>query len=106
VTTPTGTGAGVHDAVLLHPLFSHTHVIDGRIVPHNGAAESTTEGPVFGAAASGASVAAEAIVLSPTLPLHSLQLDPPLRDIYPHYQLLRPRGLALPPPDPPPTLWA
>jgi hypothetical protein len=107
-TTPTGTGDGVHGSVLLHPLFTHTHLIDGRIVPHNGAAESasSTDGPAFGAAAGSATVASDAVVVSPTLPLHSLQLDPPRHDIFPHDRLLRPRGLTLPPPDPPPTLWA
>lgn len=108
VTTPTGTGDGVHGSVLLHPLFSHTHLIDGRIVPHNGAAETagTTDGPAFGAAAGSASIASDAVVVSPTLPLHYIQLGPPLQDIYPHYQLHRPRGLTVPPPDPPPTFSA
>src|SRR5438045_6357708 len=33
-TTPVGTGSGAHQFDLLHPLFSHVHVVDGRVVTH------------------------------------------------------------------------
>src|SRR5579864_7654760 len=33
-TTPVGTGAGLHQFDLLHPLFSHVHLVNGRIVTH------------------------------------------------------------------------
>jgi hypothetical protein len=32
VTTPIGTGQGIHASQLLHPIFAHLHVIHGRIV--------------------------------------------------------------------------
>src|SRR5579864_8627041 len=32
LTTPVGTGEGVHQNDLLHPIFAHVHLIDGRIV--------------------------------------------------------------------------
>ena len=61
VTTPTGTGDGVHNSLLLHPLFAHTHLINGRIVTHQSAESasavsttSTQDGPAIGAEAGAA----------------------------------------------------
>src|SRR5215216_1679487 len=64
VTTPMGTADGVHSAMLLQPLFSHTHLVDGRIVVHNqvddtSTTRTTNTGPAIGAEA-GASAAANA----------------------------------------------
>ena len=33
-TTPIGTGQGVHQGELLHPLFGHVHYVAGRLVTH------------------------------------------------------------------------
>ena len=33
-TTPVGTGTGLHQFDLLHPLFSHVHVVNGRVMSH------------------------------------------------------------------------
>ncbi len=111
VTTPTGTGDGIHDSVLLHPLFSHSHVIDGRIVSHEqmadvAASPSTddSKGPSIGAGAGASAAAADAIAISPTLPWHDLLLSgtPPMMTRW-FGDRAAPRGLVTPPPDPPPT---
>ena len=50
-TTPMGTGSGVHEFDLVHPLFSHMHLVDGRIVSHEQlqqAAYTAKRGPVSG----------------------------------------------------------
>jgi len=73
VTTPTGTGDGVHSALLLHPLFAHTHLINGRIVSHQGSEQTPIEqpaaqtGPAIGAEAGAA--AGAGVAISPTVPL-------------------------------------
>jgi hypothetical protein len=33
-TTPIGTGAGIHQFDLVHPLFAHVHVVNGRMLTH------------------------------------------------------------------------
>ena len=33
-TTPMGTGAGVHQFDLVHPLFAHVHLVNGRVLTH------------------------------------------------------------------------
>ena len=61
-TTPIGTGGGIHQFDLLHPLFSHVHVINGRVLTHEQMQRGVTEtqrlspGPALGAA-SGSNVA-------------------------------------------------
>jgi hypothetical protein len=61
-TTPMGTGAGVHQLDLLHPLFSHVHVVNGRMLTHEQmqrgdiGAQRVSTGPALGAA-SGSNVA-------------------------------------------------
>ena len=105
VTTPTGTGDGVHNAVLLHPLFTHTHLIDGRIVVHqsteSGPTNSTTQdGPAIGAEAG--SAAAAGVAISPTVPFQDLRIFTLEAIHWPRSEAIPPRGLVLPPPDPPP----
>jgi hypothetical protein len=107
VTTPTGTGDGVHSSVLLHPLFSHTHVVNGRIVVHQQFDESSapapsSSGPSIGAEA-GASVAV-GLAISPTLPFQDLRIQAGGIIRWPALEALPPRGLVIAPPDPPPTL--
>ncbi len=45
-TTPVGTGAGLHQFDLLHPLFSHVHLVNGRIVTHEQLAWESSAQPV------------------------------------------------------------
>src|SRR5579864_7499576 len=55
-TTPVGTGAGTHQFDLLHPLFAHLHLVDGRWLTHEQLAQRvtpvetrTSPGPALGA---------------------------------------------------------
>lgn len=105
-TTPVGTGAGVHQFDLLHPLFSHVHLINGRLVTHEELAREAKAQPVSPGvnlgAADGASAVDGGIGLSPSLPtdrLYGAALTPffALRSERP-----APRGRTEAPPDPPP----
>ena len=78
VTTPVGTGQGVHQAELLHPIFAHAHLINGRIVSDEqlaaavaAAASQTRQAPPGAAvgAGTGADAGASGPALGPTLPL-------------------------------------
>ncbi|HEY3061318.1 MAG TPA: hypothetical protein VGL99_20305 [Chloroflexota bacterium] len=107
VTTPMGTADGVHSAVLLHPLFSHTHFVDGRIVFHRQlddtpSSSTNRTGPAMGAEA-GSTTAAAGPALSPTLPMHDLTIEHERHMRSQTHDVAAPRGLAMAPPDPPPT---
>jgi hypothetical protein len=78
-TTPVGTGAGVHQFDLVHPLFTHLHLYDGRMLTHEQLEETMTR-PMARASRAlpfGPSVAAGSampgddagVALSPTLPV-------------------------------------
>src|SRR5262249_27517313 len=79
ITTPIGTGEGLHQSELLHPVLPHVHTINGRIVTDQQLAlERTTQsepaansqsvgGPALGAG-SGADAAGLGIALGPALP--------------------------------------
>jgi hypothetical protein len=79
-TTPIGTGAGTHQFDLLHPLFAHLHVVNGRVLSHEQMADQTsaeplpTQGPTLGGG-SGISPDGGGLGLSPTLP-HVLAMVP------------------------------
>ncbi|HYW89547.1 MAG TPA: hypothetical protein VFB50_17370 [Chloroflexota bacterium] len=108
VTTPTGTGDGIHDSVLLHPLFSHSHLVGGRIISHEQMADVTpvegvSKGPSLGAGAGASATAADALAISPTLPWQDLLLEPPLSAGFTIVSLSAPQGVSFAPPDPPPT---
>jgi len=109
-TTPVGTGSGVHQFDLLHPLFSHVHVVNGRVVTHEQQLADTSTGigerpatsaPAFGAASGGASGDA-GIGLTPTVPAHNVVQIWNLPTIGISTQLHVPRGRKEAPPDPPP----
>jgi hypothetical protein len=105
VTTPTGTGDSVHESTLLHPLFSHSHVIDGRIVTHQQleSGTTTTSGPAFGASGGAAAMSLDVLPISPTLPLRELLLSQPPNGRYTNIEGARPESLTTRPPHPPPT---
>ena len=111
-TTPIGTGGAIHQFDLVHPLFAHTHIYDGRIVTHEQLAEAlaartrsvhaTTAGPAVGAGSASAS-GDLGLALSPILPPSvvaaviqstSYALAPPGQWPYTRTEA---------PPDPPPT---
>ena len=55
-TTPVGTGAGMHQFDLVHPLFAHVHLVNGHVVTHDQMQRGETSsrrgspGPALGAA--------------------------------------------------------
>src|SRR5258708_6019340 len=106
-TTPTGTGAGLHQFDLIHPLFAHVHIVNGRVLTHDQVQQGTpttpSPGPAFGAGA-GANQSSIALGVSPVLPTavtgfvgekRSQRLATRVRPAA--------RPLQVPPPDPPPT---
>ena len=112
VTTPVGTGAGVHEFDLLHPLLPHTHLINGRLVTHDqlerepASRSAPQAGPVTRSAGAdaGAQAADPAFALNPTLSLqgfHLLAATPGQRLHLPTRRPPPSRTEA--PPDPPPT---
>jgi hypothetical protein len=84
-TTPVGTGQGVHENELLHPLLGHTHLVDGRIVSDaqlaaaSAASRSDTvtsqpsAGPAFGAG-SGADAPGLGLPVGPILSAGALAI--------------------------------
>jgi hypothetical protein len=76
-TTPIGTGGAIHHFDLLHPLFAHLHIYDGRIVTHEQLAEAmaararTLHAPMTGLALGAGSASATGdlgLDLSPVMP--------------------------------------
>ena len=76
LTTPIGTGQGVHQSELLHPLLPHVHLVGGRLVTHDqleaGQAVAwptprSRNGPALGAG-SAADAAGLGLAISPTVP--------------------------------------
>src|SRR5438105_6438091 len=106
VTTPTGAGQGVHAGQLLHPLFTHTHLVNGRVVSHDAVQLQGLPSRPFGvrvAAGTGLEPAGDGLVVSPALP--SLEMPVAVGDEA-HAALLEGRLVARlneAPPDPPPT---
>jgi hypothetical protein len=106
-TTPTGTGAGIHQFDLVHPLFAHVHIVNGYVVTHDqmqqgGASPSrTSPGPALG---SGAADGSTALGISPILPTQALGLISELGQPRVTLTLRLPAGrLQDRPPHPPPT---
>jgi hypothetical protein len=110
-TTPTGTGAGVHQFDLVHPLFSHVHIVNGQVLSHDQmiqqagsvSSTSTSAGPGLGAGA-GASQTLDGLGISPLLPAHAVHLMTPLLSSRMAVSVRLPTGrMRDTPPDPPPT---
>jgi len=105
LTTPIGTGSGVHQDDLLHPLLPHVHLVNGRVVSHQQALDSTpqstTAGPAIGAGA-GSDQADAGVAVSPPLPVVSAMLAPNQPDWRFGLDSLAPQGRVDAPPDPPP----
>jgi len=105
-TTPVGTGTGLHQFELLHPLFSHVHLVNGRIMTHQQMAQLSRAEPVRAGVNLGADEGANTTEagpgVSPTLSsqeLVSAQAFPSER-VMPEPMPLLGRDEA--PPDPPP----
>jgi hypothetical protein len=106
-TTPVGTGAGAHQFDLLHPLFSHLHLVNGRWMTHEELAKRAAQvetrpspGPAFGAGDSAGSV--DGLGVSPVGLADTLhvQLTSPVALL--RHELRMPTGKTEAPPDPPP----
>jgi hypothetical protein len=108
-TTPMGTGAGIHQFDLLHPLFSHVHVVNGRVLTHEQMQRGVTDGqrlslgPALGAATGSTVADGDLSVVSTDQPIESF-------DALLVWNVRRADSLEpLPPdrreapPDPPPT---
>jgi hypothetical protein len=111
-TTPIGTGAGVHQFDLVHPLFSHVHLVNGRLLSHEQleqgqsglapAAGPVARGPAIGAG-SGLEPVDSGVGWSPTplFQVTSLLAGAPWAWTTAETRL--PAGRVEAPPDPPPT---
>ena len=120
VTTPIGTGHGVHQGELLHLAVPHLHFVDGHLVTHEeaeqAAAASATAahearsrrpqaGPALGAG-SGAEAVSLGLAITPILPKYAVL--PPSHAFGPLHvrRSVPPRGVLDSPPDPPPQVSA
>jgi hypothetical protein len=107
VTSPTGTGEGVHHDQLLDVLFPHVHLVDGRVVSADTARpslEHASGAPVLGAGTGASAVAGAGIVPPATTSITM----PPLAVVgrLGSSDELLPTGYLEAPPDPPPTSTA
>jgi len=112
LTTPVGTGQGVHRTLALHPLFSHTHVVDGQVLTHHqidaseSASSAMADGGASIGAAAGASAAGHVVAVSPIVPFQDWRLAPDTGLRRGLADAVRPFGRVEAPPDPPPTFAA
>jgi hypothetical protein len=109
-TTPVGTGAGTHQFDLLHPLFAHLHLINGRWLTHEELARASA--PASDARPSpGPALAADGVAssgdgglgVSPVGPgqvLGAILADTPVGFLMDEVRM--PAGNEEAPPDPPP----
>jgi hypothetical protein len=106
-TTPVGTGGGAHQLDLLHPLFSHLHLVNGRLLTHEQVEQDASverapaSGPTLGSG-SGSSPDGGGAGVSPTLLLPILALATVAPARWPIAAVPRPRGREEAPPVPPP----
>ena len=120
VTTPIGTGHGVHQAELLHLALPHLHFVGGHLVTHEEAEQAAAAapatahearsrqpqaGPALGAG-SGAEAASLGLAITPTLPRYAVLLPSHAFARLLQHRSAPPRGLVGTPPDPPPQLPA
>ena len=110
-TTPIGTGVGAHQFDLVHPLFTHVHIVNGRVLSHDQNQRTSVDergranvpGPALGAG-SGPNQTIAGLGISPILPTHALGVVPAVGMPRLAPTLQPPAGrLRDTPPDPPPT---
>jgi hypothetical protein len=111
-TTPVGTGVGSHQFELVHPLFSHFHIVDGRVLTHEqihqGSASTGTDGPVsrgpaYGASSGGDSASDMGITGQAVPDPFRMPLDVGSPWLWLSFEGVLPPGLPNGPPDPPPV---
>jgi len=116
-TTPIGTGGGVHQFDLVHPLFSHLHLYAGRLLTHQQLEQALADhvpanrpsvpGPAFGAGTASDALDGGLAVgpLVPLQPVANVASRPGQRLDLDDVSV--PRGRTEAPPDPPPLgRWA
>ena len=110
VTTPIGTGEGVHQDELLHPVLPHLHMINGHIVSHDEVSAAAarapaetrrTAGPALGAGAGGEATGL-GVAIYPNLPVWLLVLPAVAGGPVAAPNLSTPHEFLDAPPDPPP----
>ena len=108
-TTPVGTGSGAHQFHLVHPLFAHVHVINGRIVTHEQMQVADTPvrqpsaGQGLGAAAGANAADADMGLIATDLPFGALDVPDGWDSASTEWQIRLPLDRKEAPPDPPPT---
>jgi hypothetical protein len=112
-TTPVGTGGTAHQFDLLHPLFSHVHIVNGRVMTHEQMADQRTaarsapaqpadpRGPTLGSG-SGSAPDGAGLGATPTVPMPAFYALVPAAVVWPVFDGRLPRGREEAPPDPPP----
>jgi hypothetical protein len=120
LTTPIGTGHGVHQGELLHLVLPHLHFVGGHLVTHEEAEQAEAQaattahearspqpqaGPALGAG-SGAAAASLGLAITPTLPKSAVVLPSHALGRLHVRRSVPPRGILDSPPDPPPQLPA
>lgn len=112
-TTSAGTGSGVHQLDLLHPLFDHVHIVNGRILTHEQMTEEAMQppspvsahaqpGPALGSGGGGASADA-GVGLGPLAPSVAPLASTSVPARWLDDQTRLPTGREEAPPDPPPV---
>jgi hypothetical protein len=106
-TSPTGTGQGVHQGMLLDSMLPHLHFVDGKVVEPGASPQGTnvsTAGPSLGAAAGAAATMGSGLNPPPSTIQMVLPAAGELRRFVAAGSM--PRGRTEAPPDPPPTVRA
>jgi hypothetical protein len=108
-TTPVGTGAGMHQFDLVHPLFAHVHLVNGRVVTHDQmqrgetASRRGSPGPAVGAANAPGTANGELGAFATDQPVRALEVVMMWRSGRTEWSALFPPDRREAPPDPPPT---
>jgi hypothetical protein len=110
-TTPIGTGGGVHQFDLVHPLFTHLHLYEGRVLTHEQLEQAMAQPHSTRVVALGLSWATGNALptgeagpaLSPTLPFQGPSIFVIAASRAFDADLVLPRQIEEAPPDPPPT---
>jgi len=101
-TTPVGTGTGVHQFDLVHPLFSHVHIVQGHVVTHEQLAQGVAAHPTAGPSLGAGNSESAGLGVSPTLPVQPIAPLVVLPTIWLVEELNLPHSLKEAPADPPP----
>jgi hypothetical protein len=111
-TTPMGTGGSLHQFDLVHPLFSHLHVVNGRVLTHeqmqrgDTAAQPMSAGPAVAAATASNAAEGDLGAVSADQPIQSLAGPLMWTAGYTDWLGRPPLDRREAPPDPPPTFSA